>query len=177
MLEGLRGEESIAELCRREGIASSRRCTMAGQKSDAARASSTASYSTGSHTFHCALRSPTERSPNFASTTPTTQNGLAKAPISGENTNPSRTPARAWGTWQWLSAGHERVASSAIVLAAQEKTSLVGVGDNDQRTARQRRRSRSNHWEPASAEFAAAEKLLQLQVGGPEPARFSLRLD
>jgi transposase len=31
VLEGLRGEESIAELCRRE--ASPRRCTMAGRKS------------------------------------------------------------------------------------------------------------------------------------------------
>jgi transposase-like protein len=31
VLEGLRGEESITELCRREGIAS--RCTMAGRRS------------------------------------------------------------------------------------------------------------------------------------------------
>jgi transposase-like protein len=31
VLEGLRGEESIAELCRREGIA--RRCTTAGRRS------------------------------------------------------------------------------------------------------------------------------------------------
>ena len=33
VLEGLRGEESIAELCRREGIAYSSRCIMAGRRS------------------------------------------------------------------------------------------------------------------------------------------------